>query len=245
MLNFETYVALWNAPSVYNIFSVDYLLPVRIDKHTVGVVFRNGDATMILVDHYDITNKAILCNPAYDVKRLARFVNKFDRLRVVTEEELKRNEEELKRKESQDAPVTDSSPSSSSDTELPPLPPEMPHITQPTQPTQMVHMASNQYNNVNRYYVVWLLLFRRCHDHSCLLEVSERFLSTISLTNVKWQMSWSQCFLLFVSCACCQVHLNLVNSYLEIATFSGRHPSTFRNIFDFYSILTGFCNLLN
>jgi len=70
-------------------------------------------------------------------------------LRVVTEEELKRNEEELKRKESQDAPVTDSSPSSSSDTELPPLPPEMPHITQPVRP-QMVQMASNQFNNVNR-----------------------------------------------------------------------------------------------
>ena len=40
------------------VFSVDYLLPVQIDKHCVGVVFRDGDATMILIDHYDITNKA-------------------------------------------------------------------------------------------------------------------------------------------------------------------------------------------
>merc|ERR1719295_1654112 len=39
-------------------FSVDYVLPVQIARHFVGVVFRDGDSVMALMDGYDIINKA-------------------------------------------------------------------------------------------------------------------------------------------------------------------------------------------
>jgi len=67
-------------------FSVDYLLPVQIDQHSVGVVFRDDEPLLALVDHYDIVNKAILCNPTFDIETLSCFRNVFDRLRVICDD---------------------------------------------------------------------------------------------------------------------------------------------------------------
>ena len=70
-----------------HIFSVDYLLPVQIDGEWVGIVFRNGFPAQALMDWYDITNKAILCDPAFDIERLSGFKNTHRRLRIKAENE--------------------------------------------------------------------------------------------------------------------------------------------------------------
>merc|ERR1712241_1645511 len=70
-------------------FSVDFLLPVHIGKDVVGVVYRDGVPTQALMDHYDITNKTILCNPSYDVSALNMFQNpRYHRLRIIPDLEL-------------------------------------------------------------------------------------------------------------------------------------------------------------
>jgi len=66
-------------------FSVDYLLPVRIGSNWVGVVYRDNDCAMALLDGYDITNKAILCNPRFNVNQLDFFQNSYTRLKVVSD----------------------------------------------------------------------------------------------------------------------------------------------------------------
>jgi len=69
-------------------FSVDYLLPVPIDGNWVGVVYRNGVPQQALMDHHDITNKALLCNPSFDVDRVSMFRNaRFNRLRLVSDDD--------------------------------------------------------------------------------------------------------------------------------------------------------------
>ena len=70
------------------IFSVDYLLPVQLGNEWVGVVFRDAECAIALLDRYDICNKAILCNPSFDVDSIRWFKNSYDRLRIVPDEEL-------------------------------------------------------------------------------------------------------------------------------------------------------------
>merc|ERR1719295_1229848 len=65
-------------------FSVDYLLPIRIGDDWVGIVYRNGYPSQALMDCYDITNKAILCDPTFDEQRLSWFTNTHRRLRITT-----------------------------------------------------------------------------------------------------------------------------------------------------------------
>merc|ERR1719348_1417634 len=68
-------------------FSVDYLLPVQVQGGWVGVAYRNGQPAMALMDRYDITNKAILCDAAFDIHSLKGFTSRYDRLRVVDDDE--------------------------------------------------------------------------------------------------------------------------------------------------------------
>ena len=63
-------------------FSVDYLLPVQVDGNWVGVVYRDGQCIMTLMDHYDITNKAIQCDPSFDIQSMDWFTNDFNRLEI-------------------------------------------------------------------------------------------------------------------------------------------------------------------
>jgi len=65
-------------------FSIDYLLPVQVGQDWVGVVYRDGVPTQALMDHYDITNKTILCNPSCDITALNMFQNpRYQRLRIL------------------------------------------------------------------------------------------------------------------------------------------------------------------
>jgi len=64
-------------------FSVDYLLPVQVGTVWVGVVYRDNECCMTLLNRYDIANKAILCCPQFDTQSLDWFQNDYDRLRVV------------------------------------------------------------------------------------------------------------------------------------------------------------------
>jgi len=64
-------------------FSVDYLLPVRVGQDWVGVVFRDMEPIMALMDIYDITNKALLCDPAVDVEALPFAQSPFNRLKIL------------------------------------------------------------------------------------------------------------------------------------------------------------------
>jgi hypothetical protein len=68
-------------------FSVDYLLPVQIGSDWVGVVYRDDECAMALLDHYDISNKAILCDPQFDLDSIQWFSNSFNRLRIVPDDE--------------------------------------------------------------------------------------------------------------------------------------------------------------
>lgn len=76
-----------SCPYTVSIYSVDYVLPVRIGNNSVGVVYRDGECVMSLLDGYDITNKATLFNPSFDKQRLKYFRNSYDRLRVVRDDE--------------------------------------------------------------------------------------------------------------------------------------------------------------
>jgi len=68
-------------------FSVDYLLPVRIENNWVGVVYRDMDPVMALMDIYDVTNKALLCDPSFNVDGMGWFENWYTRLRIVPDDE--------------------------------------------------------------------------------------------------------------------------------------------------------------
>jgi len=65
------------------IFSIGYLLPVRLGPDWFGVVYRHGQSVMVLVDSCDITNRAILCDPSFDAEGFQWFTNSFDKLSVV------------------------------------------------------------------------------------------------------------------------------------------------------------------
>ena len=69
-----------------SIFSVDFLLPVQVGDDWVGVVFRDNECAMALMDHYDVSNKAILCNPSFDEDSVNWFQNSYDRLRIVIDD---------------------------------------------------------------------------------------------------------------------------------------------------------------
>ena len=64
-------------------FSVDYLLPVPVEGNWVGVVYRDGQCIMALMDRYDITNKAIQCDPSFDIQSMEWFQNDFNRMRII------------------------------------------------------------------------------------------------------------------------------------------------------------------
>jgi len=64
-------------------FSVDYLLPVPVGQDWVGVVYRDMEPIMALMDVYDITNKAILCDPALDAKSLPFKGGAYNRLKIL------------------------------------------------------------------------------------------------------------------------------------------------------------------
>merc|ERR1719193_126527 len=72
-------------------FSVDCILLTRVKGESVGVVFRDGDPVMALMDCYDITNKALLCDPSFDVDSLKRFKNHYDKLRILTDSDCERH----------------------------------------------------------------------------------------------------------------------------------------------------------
>ncbi len=63
------------------------MLPVQVGNEWIGVVFRNDECTMALLDHYDISNKAILCDPSFNMDAIQWFRNSFSRLRIVPDEE--------------------------------------------------------------------------------------------------------------------------------------------------------------
>jgi len=70
-------------------FSVDYLLPVQIGRDWVGVVFRDGAPVQGLMDCYDITNKAVLCDPSFAAERVDMFQSpRYNRLRIVADDEV-------------------------------------------------------------------------------------------------------------------------------------------------------------
>lgn len=69
-------------------FSVDYLLPVQLGDEWVGVVYRDCEFVMVLLDRYDITNKAILCDPSFDVEGFEWFRNTVDRLMIVQDDDV-------------------------------------------------------------------------------------------------------------------------------------------------------------
>merc|ERR1719474_2401467 len=70
-------------------FSVDYLLPVQIGRDWVGVVFRDGAPVQGLMDCYDITNKAVLCDPSFAAERVDMFRSpRYNRLRIVADDEV-------------------------------------------------------------------------------------------------------------------------------------------------------------
>merc|ERR1719433_2467114 len=73
-------------------FSIDYLLPIRIGDDWVGIVYRNGYPSQALMDCYDIANKAILCDPSFNEKRLSWFTNTHHRLRIKLSDDGKRTD---------------------------------------------------------------------------------------------------------------------------------------------------------
>lgn len=77
----------------HTVFSVDYLLPIEVEGNWIGIVYRNGHCIMALMDRYDITNKAILCNPSFDIQSMERFKNQCNRLKVVVDDQSKKREE--------------------------------------------------------------------------------------------------------------------------------------------------------
>ena len=62
--------------------SVDFLLPVKLDDDWCGVVYRKNDASMCLLDVHDITNKALLCDPSFDVNSMNWFKCSVERIVV-------------------------------------------------------------------------------------------------------------------------------------------------------------------
>jgi len=72
-------------------FSVDYFVWIRVSGESVGVVFRGGEPVMALMDRYDITNKALLCDPSFDVDALDRFTSPFGKIRILTDSDYERH----------------------------------------------------------------------------------------------------------------------------------------------------------
>lgn len=64
-------------------FSVDYLLPVSLGQDWVGVVYRDMEPIMALMDIYDITNKAILCDPSMNPDDVPFRGGPYNRLKIL------------------------------------------------------------------------------------------------------------------------------------------------------------------
>lgn len=70
-------------------FSVDYLLPIKISDVHLGIVYRDCVPVQALMDSYDITNKAKLFDPHFDLKILSGFTNPhYNRLRVIADRDV-------------------------------------------------------------------------------------------------------------------------------------------------------------
>ena len=65
---------------------MDFLLPVCIGDDWVGVVYRDKEATLCLMDAHDITNKALLCDPSFDVDSLKWFKSDYAKLRILPDQ---------------------------------------------------------------------------------------------------------------------------------------------------------------
>ena len=63
--------------------NVDYLLPVRVGQDWVGVVYRDMEPIMALMDVYDIANKAILCDPSLSPEQLPFAQGQYNRLKIL------------------------------------------------------------------------------------------------------------------------------------------------------------------
>mmetsp|Transcript_50451 Transcript_50451/g.45220 ORF Transcript_50451/g.45220 Transcript_50451/m.45220 type:complete len:782 (+) Transcript_50451:485-2830(+) len=64
-------------------YSVDQVLPVNIrDDEWIGICYRSGKPVMDLFDGYDITNKAILCDPTFNKTRLSFFNNNIYKIEI-------------------------------------------------------------------------------------------------------------------------------------------------------------------
>jgi len=67
-------------------FNVDFVLPVRVKHNFIGVVYRDMECCMVLMDGYDIANKAFLCDPSFDTTEFGWFSNDFNRLKIIKDD---------------------------------------------------------------------------------------------------------------------------------------------------------------
>ena len=74
-------------------YSVDYLLPVQVKGQWIGVVYREMEPIMVLMDRYDITNKAMICDPSFNSQTLCGFRNCSTRLRIVADDRFEREQD--------------------------------------------------------------------------------------------------------------------------------------------------------
>lgn len=63
-------------------FSIEYLLPVLLGTDWVGIVYHDNQSVEVLLDSYDIVNKAILCDPLFDAHGFQWFGNSFHKLEI-------------------------------------------------------------------------------------------------------------------------------------------------------------------
>ena len=68
---------------------VEHLLPVQIGDEWVGVVFHNGKPAKALMDRYDIVNKALSCDPSFNIHSMDWFDNHHLKLHIVRNEATK------------------------------------------------------------------------------------------------------------------------------------------------------------
>jgi len=120
-------------------FSVDYLLPIRINGDWVGIVFRNGKPSQGLMDCYDITNKAILCDPTFDEQNLKWFTNTHRRLRILNDDE---SHDDDDRKSPFLSSITDSNSMYSPSPYVSPMP-SVSNVSQASMPSVIPSLSSS------------------------------------------------------------------------------------------------------
>eukprot|EP00484_Ammonia_sp_Unknown_P002375 CAMPEP_0197074322 /NCGR_PEP_ID=MMETSP1384-20130603/211048_1 /TAXON_ID=29189 /ORGANISM="Ammonia sp." /LENGTH=642 /DNA_ID=CAMNT_0042513163 /DNA_START=97 /DNA_END=2025 /DNA_ORIENTATION=+ len=98
-------------------YCIDQVLPVQIGRNWIGVVYRNGKPSMLLYDGYDITNKAILCDPNFECGKLDWFKNNVYKVVIMSSGRTPRFEDEEEK-----FPALTPMSSSSSSSFMPPSP---------------------------------------------------------------------------------------------------------------------------